>query len=458
MFLAEMTTGKEAQYWESMTRKLARQVNASWWLEHWLPWLMGAGIVGSTTLLWLRWRAMGSVAIQWFWIALAAAGLVSMLGAWWWARRRFESVDAARVRLEDSLKMKTVLTAAHAGIVPWPAEREIVQWPLRTVWTRPAAVAIFTATMLALAAWVPIPAAALARQRTIEKPAALEDVEKWMDQVRQQDAAEEESVQKVEEKVAELLQRPAENWYEHGTLEAADHLKEQTTDMLRDLARNLTEAERAAAALEAAGQALPKATRDALSDALDSSLQGLKGGGMKPSADLMKQLQGMSAEQLSSSLSPEQMKQMADALSKNRQALEDALNKSPSLNWDDMVSNMPGKGQGDGQGSGPDGSNEGLGKGGVSRGPGTGPVGLKQDPTKIDTTKPEQLQSQIDLERMAPGDLITTTDGKHKTDESYRGPGSSGAAAKPGDGGAAVWQNSLVPTERQTLQRYFKQP
>jgi len=25
-----------------------------------------------------------------------------------------------------------------------------------------------------------------------------------------------------------------------------------------------------------------------------------------------------------------------------------------------------------------------------------------------------------------------------------------------GDGGAAVWQNSLLPTERETLKRFFK--
>lgn len=451
-----MTTGNEAQYWQSMTRRVARQVNAAWWLEHWLPWLMTAGIAGSVTLLWLRWRAAGEDAERWLWVGLVAWVCVTMIIAWWWARRRFESPDTARVRLEDALKMKTVLTAAHEGIVPWPAERESIEWPLRTAWARPIAVVGFTVAMLALAAWVPIPAMAKAKQRTIEKPAALEDVEKWLEQLRKQDAADEESLKEVEEKVAELLQKPAENWYEHGTLEAADHLKEQTTDMLRDLARNLTEAERAAAALEAAGQALPKATRDALAEAMKSALQGMKSGDMKPSEELMKQLQGMSGEELASSLSPEQMKQMADALSKNKQALEEALKNSPGLNWEDMVSRAPSKG--DGKGSGPDGSNEGLGKGGVNRGPGTGELGLKQDPTNIDSTKPEQLKSQVDLQRMAPGDLITTTDGKHKTDNSYGGPSASGAAAKPADGGAAVWQNSLVPSERQTLQRYFKQP
>jgi hypothetical protein len=38
----------------------------------------------------------------------------------------------------------------------------------------------------------------------------------------------------------------------------------------------------------------------------------------------------------------------------------------------------------------------------------------------------------------------------------YNGPKQGGAIQNTGDGGSAVWQNSLVPTEREALKKYFK--
>jgi hypothetical protein len=58
---------------------------------------------------------------------------------------------------------------------------------------------------------------------------------------------------------------------------------------------------------------------------------------------------------------------------------------------------------------------------------------------------------------MAPGDVLGVSDGKHDVDKNaYTGPKNGGAIQDTGDGGAAVWQNSLLPSERETLKRYFK--
>lgn len=48
-------------------------------------------------------------------------------------------------------------------------------------------------------------------------------------------------------------------------------------------------------------------------------------------------------------------------------------------------------------------------------------------------------------------------DGKHDVDENaYTGSKQGGTIQNAGDGGAAVWQNSLLPGEREALKRYFK--
>jgi hypothetical protein len=51
--------------------------------------------------------------------------------------------------------------------------------------------------------------------------------------------------------------------------------------------------------------------------------------------------------------------------------------------------------------------------------------------------------------------VIRTEDAKHELDRTTVGPQSGGAAGR-GEGGAALWQEALLPAEKAVLQRYFK--
>ena len=93
----------------------------------------------------------------------------------------------------------------------------------------------------------------------------------------------------------------------------------------------------------------------------------------------------------------------------------------------------------------------------LARGPGTAPVTLASEDTQLDTDKIETLKNPLDLTRLATGDALSVTNGAAKVDpKNYQGPQQGGATTSPGDGGAAVWQNTLIPTERETLKRFFK--
>ena len=82
---------------------------------------------------------------------------------------------------------------------------------------------------------------------------------------------------------------------------------------------------------------------------------------------------------------------------------------------------------------------------------------MNSDETNLDTKKTETLKSQLDAERAAPGDTLAVTDGKHEVDKNaYHGPKQGGGINGTGDGGTAVWQDSLMPSERATLKKYFK--
>jgi len=293
--------------------------------------------------------------------------------------------------------------------------------------------------MLTLAARVPISQNEITKQRVIEKPSDVKQVEQWIENLRKEEATEEKSLEEVEKKIAEMLQRPSENWYEHGSLEAAGNLKDQMTEMLRELSENLADATRAALALQAAGDAMPQEAKDAFANELASALQGLRAGGIKPNEQLLKQLQKMAGTNGMGNLSKEQLQKLVQQMQQNALALQEALKNSPQL----MLVMLAGCCA--------------AGNGGIDRGPGTAPITFSQDETNLGTKKTEAVASQIDMNRIAPGDVLGVQNGRHEVNKngdtgSKQGGGIQGA----GDGGAAVWQNSLMPAEREALKKYFK--
>ncbi len=444
----------DERFWRQNVRRLSRRIHLGWWLDAFLAILIPLALLGAVAVLVMRWR--WSLVEQHALIAISAGVLAAALAALMLMRRRRESRAATQVRLEDALGLKTRLTAAAAGIGPWPKPLPGLRLPVAWRAGRPAVMAAVCAALLAAALYVPITRRGADTPRVIEPPSALREVQDWIDNVKKKDAVSEDSIREVEEKVAELLQRPAQNWYEHASLEAAEHLRDLTAQDLQQLAQNLTDAERAASALaaSAAGVGLPQAAKDSLSGLLQNASQSMQTAGMKPSADLMDALKNLDPSLLSG-MSPEQLKDLANQLAQNYQALQEALKNTPTL---DLAHIPTGQCQNCGQGPGEcDCEHPHPGRGGIDRGPGTAPLTLDAQDTQLGTDKVDTLASNLDLQRLATGDALSVTDGAAKVDPSaYQGPQQGGATASPGDGGAAVWQNTLLPAERETLKRFFK--
>lgn len=440
------------RFWRSAVARLSRRIHLAWWLDAFLALLIPLTLLGAVAVLFARWRWEMEARLA---LAALGAGLaLAALAALIWTRRRRESRAATQVRLEDALGLKTRLTAAAAGIGPWPRPQPDLRLPVAWRAGRPAGMALICTALLAAAFWVPITRQVAEAPRVIEPPSALREVQDWIDNVKKQEAVSEDSVSEIEEKMAELLQRPAQNWYEHASLEAAEHLRDITAQDLQQLAQNMADAERAASALAASavGAGLPQAAKDALSDLLQNASQSMQAAGMKPSADLMDALRNLDPSQLSS-MSPEQMRGLANQLAQNQQALQEALKNSPSLDLSGIptgVCQQCGKSPGECQCEGP-------GRGGIDRGPGAAPLTLDAQDTQLGTQRVETLASSLDTQRLATGDALSVTDGAAKVDPSaYQGPQQGGAVSSPGDGGNAVWQNTLLPAERETLKRFFK--
>lgn len=456
-------------YWRAATRRLARQINVGWWLSAWLPLAAVIGLAGMVALLYARWRTAD--AAEWVWGGIAAAFVAAGVAAWWRARGRFETEASARVRLEESLGLQARLTAASAGVGSWPARPSPTErtWPVAWRWQQPAGVVAFVSVMLALATWVPMAKAVATRKHVIEKPSDARMVEQWIDELRREEIVDERSADDVDRRIKELTERPAEEWYEHASLEAAGTLKEQTASEMRKMAENVAAAERAAAGLESLQASLPQPLRERLAKELAAAIQALELGTFRPAGDLSKLLEELRPVDLGQ-LSPEQLAALAKRLAANRQALMQALANCHGFDlgdvdgWCDACSGCKPCGECEGCKEGKAcrrkcatcGRSGRPGRGGINRGRGDAEMsfGEKYD---LGTKRTEKIDQPIDLERAAPDEVLAVVDGQHDVDESaYAGPKAGGGIASEGDGGVAVQVDSLLPAEQSAVKRFFE--
>jgi hypothetical protein len=433
--VAREMAAASAGFWQSATRRLAREINFGWWLAAWMPMAVAIGLVGLFAMLLVRWRgghagfALGGIVT-----ALAAAAGV----AWWRGRRRFESVESARVRLEESLGLKARLTAASAGIGSWPSRPPDAAfvWPVRWRWQQPVGWIVVLTVLLMLAARVPVADPSAAKTFAIEKPRDARVVEQWIDALRREEAVDERSVERVRDRIAELMERPTEDWYEHASLEAAGTLKEQTAAELQALMENLAKAEAAAAQLREMTEAVPQALRDALAKDLKLAALALEMGGFKPPADLAELLRELQGRELAD-LTPAECQGLCEKLGANRELLLRALADSPELDLDGLA--MVGV----------------PGAGGIERGRADAELKLGEQ-HDLKTSRKEKVNQALDAERAAPDELLAVVDGDHDIDETaYTGP-TTGRAAKEGDGGTSVEIDSLLPAEQKVVRRFFE--
>jgi hypothetical protein len=443
--IAAEIDAEAASFWQAAVTRLAREINLGWWLAGWLPWAVAVGLVGTFAMLYTRLRG-GHPGLVWTGIVLAlAAGAIV---AWRRSRDRFETAASARVRLEEALGLKARLTAASAGVGSWPDRpaQDALVWPVRWRWQRPAAWAAVVAALLVIAARLPVADARSARRHAIERPTDARVVDSWLDELAREQAVDERSIDRVRQRIAELMERPDDKWYEHASLEAAGTLKEQTAADLRELAENLAKAEQAAAKLREMTDAVPQKLREALAKDLKLAALALELGDFKPPADLAEMLRDIQGRDLGR-LTPGECRGLCKKLSENRESLRKALAESPEFSWEDFA--VLGEGQGE-----EDGGHGEPGQGGLSRGRGDAELTLGAE-NDLGTKRKERVTQPLDPDRAAPDELLAVVEGEHEIDkEAYTGP-QAGGTAKKGDGGTAVQVDNLLPGEQAAVRRFF---
>ncbi len=433
-----MATKPTRAYWEQATTALRWRVNLAAWLDVLAPALFFVSAAAGLLIFGLR-RAEGPLWMAWS--ALAAGYTALCLWAWWRARRLFFDRSDARVYLEHGLRLDAALSAASAGVTPWPERPRVAPALLR--WRAgPPLGWLATAVLLLLAAnSLPVPAGETVRP--VEKPPALAQVEQLLADLSATQVAAPASVEPLAEQARELAARSLEQQYSHGGLEAADSLRDQAMNAVDQLARGLDAAASALAPMETGAGNLGDDMAGGAAEQLGAALQGLKDGRLQPSDSLLSQLSATGGGKLKG-LSPSQ-------LSSLRSALEAA-----SLELQRMLAQNGGAARIMKPGSGPAGEGDQPGAGGISRGRGEAPLGFNAESAPEQAGR-EQALGSADLDRAAVGDMVGVTRDRPELDrEKMTGRGSAGAVATPASGGEAVWVNRLTPSERKVLKEFFK--
>jgi hypothetical protein len=408
------------------------RINVGWFLESLQPAFFVAAI--ALTVLILIGRREGwqerALAIAALTITLIAISTSIVL-----VKRRFIDATSARAELEARLGLNSRLSAAAAGVCPWPARQEwrggLWKWQWRRLWLLPV-----VSSALVIAAFnIPLPGVQQRSSVPVVKPPALAAVEEWIEELQQNQSIDQKSLEPLQEQVEQLAaQEPAE-WYSHASLEAADHLQSQIGDGMQALSQNAA----AVKGLLGIERSLSETETKRWKEQMETALDAMDGNTPALNRALAQQLRELDASNLRS-LTPEQIGQLQKAMNELRKG----------------ANRHPGEGNGEGDGDREDGEGE-TGQGGVDRGPGHPPLSLGANETDLKTDKSDPLQS-ADFSRASLGDLAGTSDGQHQVDKAaeYRAA-QGGAAASPGAGPDAVWiQQSLPPEERQRLRQFYQ--
>ena len=444
--------------WHQCARRTMRRVNLGWWLELFVPWSAGTGLVVMILVIWLRSQGAGFPVRQVTACLVAVYALIG-LGCWLVARPRFSRIADGLVLLESRMKLNNALSAATHGVTAWPPLPIQADDGLcfRGPWLWSPA--LLTAAGLTFAFLLPLPQT---ESRTeLPPPLALARAESILNALRQEDLVDAAALESAQEKLEAQLAQPPGDFYSHHSLEAADALELSLRDAAGNLGSQLQSAAQAAQSLEKYETSLTPSARQQLESDLQSAVEGIRNSSMGTSEALQKQLNQLDPAKLKE-LDPEQLEKMLANLKAKSAACKNCQSSGNSQNAGEaeralqaLLNGKPSKGNGRGEGAGPGKDGEGMGRGGLNRGPGTGPLTFDGHATDLATDKPEPIGSR-DLSRSLPGDHLGTKDIEHHLEKSPNGASAGGALASPAGGGEAVWRDPLLPSEQKVLRRYFK--
>lgn len=436
-------------FWQQTQRKIKWRINLTLWGERFLPLFFLFSSL--TALLFYLFRRWGENPL---WPGLALIPILAGLAIYVYVRlkRNFFTRQDTLAFLDDKLQLNTRLSLANSGKGEWPDEQRLAPC---LKWRSPLPFILWPVSsliLIALSLSIPLPASVTSTPYT-SAPPALEQVDKWMEALSQMKELDQEQLEELEEKVQSLLERPNEEMYTHSALEAAESLKEQMDQEMKEFSQNL---KRFQDALSSAQNEDAAQTNNAQAneDSLKSAMEAMDGKNLQLSKDALNPAKGNNGPAQKQSakggknFSPNKMSQMSDA---QKQKLKDMAQRAreqlEALNQSLKDCNGNCDSLGNGNGNGP-------GKGGPGGGGGAAPLALGKTAPEINMEK-EDLLSDPNAE-ITLGEKIGEQSGIFDVQDDGKRASSAGKVRKPSSGGQTTWEEQYTPAEKEALKNFFK--
>ena len=421
-------------FWLRRARREALRFNFGWWVQFFLPWLFGLGILGSVSVLGLRSANHGLLAFSVAVLFLALAGVVV---SFFFARPKFLSLPEAFARLDVDLGLHARLSSANQGIGEWPAPRPGARLALGWNWTSLLKPPLVAGVLLAASVFFPLPKGQSKPTGAAAHPPSWDAIQSRLDALENSEIVQAEALERLQKSLDSLRNQPADQWFGHGSLEASDQLHEQVEQSAGRLAEQLEVALGVMEAARTIEVQQSQAFAESLDNALHQTIQAMELDALPLNEQTLSQLRGLDSSKVRQ-LSSGQWKSLSDKL-KAGVAAGPAGYPGTERGREAVLSSVLGQDSGD-----------------VGRGPGTAPLMLKDDKTPLETTGTEAVPND-DLSRAALGDLAGLSASEPEVDTTtWRSEQPGGANSSAGTGGETVWDQIATPAEQEALRRFFK--
>ncbi len=432
----------DERVWRRAASRLRLRLNLGLWLEKTLPLWTAGSLLFSILALWERERGGERLDLlaALFALLIMLSGLSELL-LLLRSRALLFTLDDALDLLDERLRLQNRLRSADAGVGDWPDPPAILPKAVRFRSDRAFAPLAFSVAIVALAVAIPVRVERVPAPLPVAGPASWQEIERALDTLRQESVVKEEAIGEMEERLGEIRAKPKEEWFDHGTLEASDTLKEELASEMRELTRALGEVASSLEELKNMDAGAPAEARRLRERRLGAALEVLDLSGLPFEREATRELQTLARN------------------SKVRRATKEEIEKWKEMR-ERLYHGLPGGAEevvvGLRSRRGGKGGNGEPGRGGYDRGPGTAPLDLSAEPKESLSDRIEALEG-ADASGGPFGATVGVSIGEHEiSTEGFRAGADGGAAASTGEGGDRVWTQSLLPSERRVLQRYFK--
>lgn len=414
------------------------RLRMGWWLEHFIPVFLAVVAIAAAGVWFIRSELLEVSLKHWAW-AMALLAILSALAALRFSMRRWRGIDDAWLRLDEAMKMNHRLLAANAGVSAWPDVPERVEMGLHWNLSR-----VFFPIVLALVcmvlAWA-LPISQRAELATkVEELAAWQQLGQQLENLRNEEIVDPESLEKKQELLDELRSQDPEQWFSHESLEATDALVEMQGEHTQGMMSNLEQANRTLEQLDEKDAQANQTRREQLAEEFGKQIEQLAQREMKPNPELLEKLK-QAVEISSNELTAEQRKKLSEALKNAGEAMQRAIGELPDEFFESETAQQQ--------------AGTMAGEGEIRRGPGHDPnlFGKPSDAVEL-----EQF-SAIPLDQEAailPGDVLKLEEREHEVDRSLLPASAGGAIPNSGRGGDRIWRESLDPAEQKVLKQFFE--